>query len=229
VGEQITLSCNAYLIHRSAQWIMWDTGIEDTIAEESGGRIIAHNIRGIVARTIRAQLADVGIAPADVGTVFLSHAHFDHIGNAALFRYATWHIQRREHDAMFASDYEEYGYAPSLYQCLKGAKVELTDGDLDVFGDGSVRIISTPGHTPGHCSLLVRLAKTGPVLLSGDVAHYRFNMEHRCVPSMNSDPEASWRSMERVDATVRDEGARLWLNHDFVQTAAIPHAPSYFD
>jgi glyoxylase-like metal-dependent hydrolase (beta-lactamase superfamily II) len=77
-----------------------------------------------------------------------------------------------------------------------------------------MRVISTPGHTPGHCSLLVRLAKTGPILLSGDVAHYQFNMEHHLVPSTNSDPEQSRRPMERVDTIVRDEGAQLWLNHD---------------
>jgi N-acyl homoserine lactone hydrolase len=226
-GEQITLSCNAYLIRGAGEWIMWDKGIDDAVAQEPGGRIIAHNIRGIVVRTIVCQLADVGITPADVGRVLLSHAHFDHVGNPELFPHATWHIQRREHQAMFGPDYEEYGYAPQLYHGQREAKVELMDGDLDVFGDGSVRIVSTPGHTPGHCSLL--LPKTGPILLSGDVAHYRFNMEHRCVPTMNSDPEESRRSMERVDAIVHDEGAQLWLNHDLVQTATIPHAPSYFE
>ncbi len=76
---------------------------------------------------------------------------------------------------MFDPDYEQYGYSPSLYEDLKQAKVELMDGDRDIFGDGSVKVISTPEHTPSHCSLLLRLAKTGPVLLSGDVAHFRFN------------------------------------------------------
>ncbi len=228
-GEQVTLSCNAYLIRRAGAWLLWDTGIEDAIAEEPGGRVIAHNIRGIVARTLAAQLSDVGITPADVATVILSHAHFDHVGNAALFPHATWRVQRREHEAMFGPDHARYGYAPLLYEGLKEAKIELMDGDLDLFGDGSVRVISTPGHTPGHCSLLVRLAKTGPVLLSADVAHDRFNMEHRCVPTMNSDSEASRQSMERVDAIVREERAQLWLNHDIVQTATIPHAPSFVD
>jgi N-acyl homoserine lactone hydrolase len=130
---------------------------------------------------------------------------------------------------MFGPHYEEHGYAPPLYQCLREAKIELMDGGLDVFGDGSVRIVSTPGHTPGHCSLLLRLAKTRPILLSGDVAHYRFNMEYHWVPTMTSEPEESRRSTERVDAIVRDQGAHLWPNHDVVQTATISHAPSYFD
>ncbi len=228
-GEQATLSCNAYLIRRAGAWMLWDTGIEDAVANDPGGRVIAHNIRGIVVRTVQCQLADIGLTPADIGTVILSHAHFDHVGNAGLFQHAKWHIQRREHQAMFSPDYAQYGYAPSLYACLKQARLELMDGDLDVFGDGSVKVISTPGHTPGHCSLLVRLAKAGPVLLSADTAHDRFNMEHRCVPTMNSDPEESRRSMERVDAAVRAEGAQLWLNHDTVQTATIPHAPSFLE
>jgi glyoxylase-like metal-dependent hydrolase (beta-lactamase superfamily II) len=228
-GEPITLTCNAYLIRRAGEWILWDTGIDDAIASESGGRIIAHNIRGIVVRTIACQFADIGITPTDVGRVILSHAHFDHVGNAKLFRHATWHIQRREHEAMFGPDYQQHGYTPQLYADLAQAKLELMDGDLDLFGDGAVKVISTPGHTLGHCSLLVRLARTGPVLLSADVAHYSYNMEHRCVPTMNADAEASRQSMTRVAAIVREEKAQLWLNHDTVQTATLPHAPAFFE
>ena len=227
-GDQVTLSCNAYLIHRAGEWILWDTGIEDAVADEPGGKVIAHDIRGIVARTIAEQLADIGLVPADIARVILSHAHFDHVGNAALFAHATWHMQRREYEAMFGPDYETYGYLPSLYAVLRQARVEVMDGDQDLFGDGSLSVISTPGHTPGHCSLLVRLPETGPVLLAADVAHYRYNMDHRCVPAMNSDPSQSRASMDRVDALVREEGAQLWLNHDIVQTATIPHAPASF-
>ena len=228
-GRPITLPCNAYLIRRGDEWVMWDTGIADALALEPGGRVIAHGLRGLVVRTIRDQLADIGITPEDVTRVILSHAHFDHVGNAALFAHATWHVQAREHEAMVGPDPDGYGYLPELYEPLKTAAVELMNGDHDLFGDGSLTVFSTPGHTPGHCSLLVRLANTGPVLLAADVAHYRSNLQHRCVPNMNSDPEQSRASMDRIEAVVRDQGAQLWLNHDIVQTATIPHAPAFHD
>jgi glyoxylase-like metal-dependent hydrolase (beta-lactamase superfamily II) len=227
--QPITLSCNAYLIRRAGEWILFDTGIEDAIAGEPGGRIIAHNIRGIVVRTIRDQLAEIGLRPIDIGTVILSHGHFDHIGNANMFAHAAWLIQRREHQAMFGPNYEDYGYSPPLYDKLMQGAMELMDGDHDVFGDGSVRVISTPGHTPGHCSLLVQLKKTGPVLLSGDVAHYRYNMEHRCVPTFNSDPEQSVQSIDKIANVVRQERAQLWINHDAEQSATIANAPEHFE
>ncbi|MDO1451554.1 N-acyl homoserine lactonase family protein [Rhodocytophaga aerolata] len=228
-GEQITLCCHAYLMKRQDEWILWDTGIEDDIIHEPGGKIIAHNIRGIVVRTIRSQLADIGIRTEDISKVILSHAHFDHVGNAKLFPSATWHIQYREHEAMFGLDYAKYGYLPSLYETLKGAKVKLMKGDYDLYGDGSIKVISTPGHTPGHCSLLVRLPKTGPVMLAGDVAHFTYNLEHHQVPSMNSDYTESLNSMKRVEEIVQEEKARLWLNHDISQMATLPQAPSFLE
>lgn len=228
-GEPVALTCNAYLIRRAGGWILWDTGIDDEVAGDQGGRIIAHGLRGLVVRPVARQLADIGLTPADIGTVILSHGHFDHVGNARLFAHATWYIHRREYEAMTGPDYAGHGYTPELYEALAQARVELFDGDLDPFGDGSIRILATPGHTPGHCSLLVRLPRTGPLLLSADVAHDRYNLEHRCVPAMNSDAEASRRSMDRIAELVAAEAATLWLNHDTVQTATIPHAPAFFD
>ncbi|MGJ5080511.1 MBL fold metallo-hydrolase [Bradyrhizobium sp. HKCCYLS3013] len=94
-GEPATLSCHAYLLQRRGEWILWDTGIDERLADAPEGRIIAHGIRGLVTKPLTAQLAEIGLAPADVAMVLLSHAHFDHIGNARLFRDARWYIQRR--------------------------------------------------------------------------------------------------------------------------------------
>ena len=88
-GRPITLPCNAYLIRHAGEWIMWDTGIDDAIADESGGRIIAHGLGEVVVRSVREQLGEIGLMSADVTRVVLSHAHFNHVGNAALFAHAT--------------------------------------------------------------------------------------------------------------------------------------------
>lgn len=228
-GEQIILTCNAYLIRRAGAWILWDTGTDDAIETLPGGQIIAHNLRAIVVRSIRKQLEDIGLTPSDIQTVLLSHAHFDHVGNARLFEHAKWYLQRREFDAMFGADPEAYGYSPSYYDFLERADVTLMDGDADVVGDGSVKVIDTPGHTPGHCSLLVHLANAGPIILSADVAHYRYNLEHHCVPAFNHDAELSRQSMQRIQDLVAETGAQLWLNHDSLQSASTPHAPAFID
>lgn len=228
-GEQVILSCHAYLIRHARGWLLFDTGIDDGLWDVPGGRVIAHGIRGIVTRRIRDQLGDVGIGAEEVDRVILSHAHFDHVGNARLFERATWHVQRAEYAAMFGDSPGAYGFDPDLYAGLREARIELGEGDVDVLGDGSVRILATPGHTPGHCSLLVRTPRAGSILLSADVAHYRSNLEQRRVPAFNSDPEASLRSMERIEAIAREHGATIWLNHDIIESASIPKAPGFIE
>jgi N-acyl homoserine lactone hydrolase len=227
VGVPMTLSCNAYLIRHRGNWLLWDTGTQDDLAREPEGRIVAHGIQGIVRKTLASQLDEIGVNPDDIGTIAISHAHFDHVGTCRLFRKAKWVAQRAEYEAMFGSDPEEFGYLPELYETMRHNAVELVDGDHDIFGDGAVRLIFTPGHTLGHCSLLVRLPETGPVLLSGDVAHNRDNFRCRRVPSFNADKEATTASMEKVEGLLRAEKATMWVNHDTAQSESLPHAPKW--
>lgn len=227
VGEEASLSCYAYLIKRVDGWTLWDTGIEDAVAEEPEGKVIAHDIRGVVRHTMALQLQAIGITPADIDTLLISHAHFDHIGNCRMFPQATWIAQRAEYEAMFGPDHEEYGFLPDLYQTLKSNPVRIVDGDHDVHRDGSVQLISTPGHTPGHCSLLVRLPQTGAVILSGDVAHFAESLPNRYVPKMNADPKASRASMDRIEALSRRERAPIWFNHDAEAMGTLPQAPNW--
>jgi glyoxylase-like metal-dependent hydrolase (beta-lactamase superfamily II) len=229
IGKPLSLSCNAYLIRRAGQWILWDTGIGDELVNVPGGEIIAHGIRGVVKRTLISQLAEIGVDPGDVTLLILSHAHFDHVGNTRLFPKAKWIVQRKEYDAMFGSDFADHGFPLELYKTLRDNPTEIVEGDHDVFGDGSIRLVSTPGHTPGHSSLAVRLAKSGTIILSGDVVHFERNFVHRRVPIFNFDAEQTKASMDKIDAIIRSEGAQLWINHDTQQCATIPHAPRWVE
>jgi N-acyl homoserine lactone hydrolase len=229
VGKPLSLSCNAYLIRCAGRWILWDTGIGDELVTVPGGEIIAHGIRGVVKRTLKSQLDEIGVAPDDITMLILSHAHFDHVGNTRLFPKAKWIVQRKEYDAMFGPDVADHGFSPELYETLRDNPTEIIEGDHDVFGDGSIRIVSTPGHTPGHSSLAVRLPKSGTVILSGDVVHFESNFVHRRVPVFNFDGEQTIASMDKVDGIIRTENARLWINHDTQQCATIPHAPQWVE
>lgn len=227
VGVPMTLSCNAYLIRHRGRWLLWDTGIQDDLAMEPEGRIVAHGIRGIVRRTLTSQLDEIGVDPGEIGTIVLSHAHFDHVGNCRLFPKAKWIAQKAEYHAMFGPDPDDYGYLPALYETMRDNPVEIVDGDHDIFGDGAIRLIFTPGHTLGHCSLLVRLPESGLVLLSGDMAHNWGNFSHRRVPVFNADQQATAASMDKVDALLRVQGATMWVNHDTAQSKTLPHAPRW--
>jgi N-acyl homoserine lactone hydrolase len=107
--------------------------------------------------------------------------------------------------------------------------VTLLEGDRDVFGDGSVVIISTPGHTPGHQSLLVRLPKTGTIVLSGDAVHFKANWDNRRVPPFNTDKDKTLASMQRIADIVAKENGQLWINHDKPQTDAQKKPPEFYD
>jgi len=120
-----------------------------------------------MTKSLTQQLAGVGYSPADITYLALSHYHYDHTANANQFANATWLVRREERDAMFAPKTPPVTQ-PSTYSALRHSKTIIIKTDeYDVFGDGSVIINSAPGHTPGHQMLYLKLAHTGPVLLSG--------------------------------------------------------------
>jgi len=107
--------------------------------------------------------------------------------------------------------------------------VTKLEGDHDMLGDGSIVIISTPGHTPGHQSLLVRLPKTGVVVLSGDAVHFKDNWDNRRVPVFNTSKEQSLASMERIAEIVKKESAQFWINHDKPQSDVQKKSPEFYE
>ena len=132
--------------------------------------------------------------------IAFSHTHGDHVGNANYFTKATLYMQEPEYAAAFGANPSKFGFDPSTYEKLRANPVVKLNGDYDVFGDSSVMIFSTPGHTPGHQSLLVRLPKRGPVVLSGDMTRFQENWVNRRVPAN--------KFQQGAERTVDGEGRR---------------------
>jgi N-acyl homoserine lactone hydrolase len=230
VGKSRDFSDNCYLIRHGKDLMIWDTGMSDAIADKPEGVTAAGGLLTLwVRRTLTSQLRELGVAPTDVTHIAFSHFHADHCGNANLFTAAKLYIQDAEYEAAFGMEPSKFNFAPANYETLRANPVVKLNGDHDVFGDGSVVILATPGHTPGHQSLLVRLPKRGAVVLSGDMVHFRENWINRRVPARNFDREQSVRTMERIAALLTDKKAQLWINHDKAQSDSIPHAPDYVE
>jgi glyoxylase-like metal-dependent hydrolase (beta-lactamase superfamily II) len=230
VGVARDFSDNCYLIKHAKGWLLWDSGMSDAIAGMPEGMTAASGLLTLyVKKTLASQLTELGLKPADISRVAFSHFHSDHVGNANLFTSGTVYVQEAEFDAAFGADAAKFGFTPKLYDQLAQAQVMKLKGDHDVFGDRSVLILSTPGHTPGHQSLLVRLPKTGAVILSGDMVHFQDNWEHRIVPARNFNRKQTLQSMERVQRLLEDEHAQLWINHDKAQSEGIAHAPRFVE
>jgi N-acyl homoserine lactone hydrolase len=218
VGKPIELSDNCYLIKHGADWLLWDTGYPDTVAEKPVMTPVGTATR---AKTLAAQLAEIGVKPSDIRFVAVSHTHGDHVGNVNLFPESTLLIQKAELD---------WAFAPGKQPPFKAERpVRALEGDFDVFGDGSVTIISTPGHTPGHESLLVHLPKTGWVVLSGDLAHFKDNWDNRRVASMNTSAEQTQASFKRIADLLAEKKAQLWINHDKPQSLSQKRSPDYYE
>ena len=218
VGKPIELSDNCYLMKHGARWLLWDTGYPDAVADKPVTTPVGNATR---AKKLAAQLAEIGVKPDAVTYVAVSHTHGDHVGNVDMFPKSTLLIQKAELEWAFAE-----GKQPPF---KKDRPTRPLAGDFDVFGDGSATILSTPGHTPGHQSLLVRLPKTGYVVLTGDLAHFRDNWEHDRVPSMNTSAEQTHASHAKVVKVLADKKAQLWINHDKATSAAQKHSPQYYD
>ena len=190
--------------------LLFDTGLSDRLV----GRPLWESVDGgygqIKFNTLSGHLADIGVTPADITYLALSHSHFDHIGNANDYAGSTWLTQKAELDVMFGADADP-AYRP-LYSALAHARKVVFEGDRDVFGDGTVILKFTPGHTPGHQALYVKLARTGGVVLSGDLYHYA---EERTLHRMPKEEQTTGTpaSRELIERFLKEKGAQLWIGH----------------
>jgi len=215
-----------YLVDHPDGTLLWDAGLDPTLVEK--GPIEENGIYQIYEKSVIDQVREIGYAPDEIDLMALSHMHFDHTGAANYFPNVRLLIQRPEHDAAFNAPEEHPIFNYSLYKDLADNPKTILDGDHDVFGDGKVLIISAPGHTPGHQVLFVDLAESGPLVLSGDLYHFRLSRAERRVPTFNIDKEQTLAAMEKVENFVAEKGATFWIEHDLALAKTLRLAPDYY-
>jgi N-acyl homoserine lactone hydrolase len=234
--EEVPLSVASYLVVHPRGVLMWDSGAVGD--HERSGEIGAE--QRLLRRdgqerfvklgsTLTSQLAAAGYKPSDVTHLSISHYHWDHTADANLFAGATWLVNKLEHDAMFRPE-PPGGTRPETYSALKNSRTVLIDADEhDVFGDGSVIIKQAHGHTEGHMVLYVKLARTGGVVLSGDLYHYPAERTLNRLPTFEVSEEQTKAAREELERFLSRTGAQLWIQHDLVAHRKLKRAPEYYD
>jgi glyoxylase-like metal-dependent hydrolase (beta-lactamase superfamily II) len=223
-----------FLIVHPKGTLMWDTG---EIPDSAFVKGVSPATQGAftVDRPLLPQLAAIGYTPADITYLALSHYHGDHVANANAFASSTWIVQRGDRDAIFASrpaNPPRLGAVadPAFFTELAKSKTIVLKGeDHDVFGDGTVMIKFTPGHTPGHQSLFLKLRKTGPVLLSGDLYHYPEEITYKRLPPFDVDKEQTAKSRAMIENFVKKNHAQLWIQHDYTSGIKRKIAPDFYE
>lgn len=231
------MSVACFLVRHPRGVLMWDVGAVPDQAWTPTGRPEPQHLmlpdgqtRDVtMTKQLLPQLADAGVPPAAVTFLALSHYHWDHTANANAFTAATWLARPGERDAMFAAAPPPLTQ-PATYAGLRDARtIAVTADDYDVFGDGAVVLKLAPGHTPAHQVLVVKLPRTGTVVLSGDLYHYPEERTLGRIPTFEADQGQTAAARRTIEAFVQQTGAQLWIQHDFAGNARLRKAPAFYD
>ena len=219
----IRLVFSCYLIKHGEEYLLWDTGFGVSTSP-------------VAPKTSLVDLlAQMNIKPEQITYVGISHYHADHVGQVKLFPQATLLIGKGDWDILTGPKLppsvrrppgDVVDSEPFLKWISGDGKVDPLLGDRDVFGDGSVIMLNTPGHTPGHHVLLIKLPKTGNVLLSGDLAHFRENYDNNVVPGFNANRAETLASFDRVKQIQANFKAAIIIQHDPRDVDKLPPFPA---
>ena len=180
------------------------------------------------------QLKSIGVRADEITHVLQSHLHLDHTGAIGRFPNATHYVQRIEYDYAFNPDWfsapayirSDFDRPKLKWHFLEGEKTD----DFDLFGDGTIRMIFTPGHAPGHQSFLINLQSTGPILLCIDAAYTMDHWENRALPGLVTSSADAAKSVQKLRAIANQTGALVVTGHDPDHWRTFKHAPnSYYD
>ena len=214
-GLKVLFTYSCYLIKHGDDYLLWDTGHAMTA--------------GAVAPKVSVvdQLAQLKIKPEQIKYVGISHYHADHTGQLASFPCATVLIGKGDWDGITAPTPNVSANVKGFTHWIsEGGKLETIVGDKDVFGDGLAVIINTPGHTPGHHSLLVRLKEKGNVLITGDLAHFHENYDSNGVPAFNYHRGDTIASLDRFKKAAANLKATVIIQHDPRDIGKLPAFPA---
>jgi glyoxylase-like metal-dependent hydrolase (beta-lactamase superfamily II) len=151
------------------------------------------------------------------------------VANANEFAGSTWLVRPAERDMLFAQTQSEFA-EPSEYSELKNSKtISISTDEYDVFGDGKVIIKFAPGHTPGHSVLVLKLAKTGNIMLAGDLYHYPEEIKTNNTPKNEYNRNQTLASRAMIQDYLKKTNTQLWIEHDFAANAKLKKSPKYYD
>ena len=233
--KNTNMSVACYLVVHPRGSLLFDTGLPDSaqgrpfnetpLGRQSNPPSTAYFM--LVTKTLKSQLTAIGFTPDKITYLALSHYHGDHVGNANEYAASVWLVQKTEYDAMFGPSVRLESISPN-YNLLKNSKTQILQGDHDVFGDGTVVLKYTPGHTPGHQSLYVKLTRAGGIVLSGDLYHYP---EERTLGRMPEQERATQTPASRaaLEAFMKDVKAELWIEHDISAYSRLKKSPEYYE
>lgn len=211
-----------FLIRHPKGDFMWDAGLSDALHENPQ---IAPMLKSWVERPMADQLAEIGVPPEDVEYLAVSHSHFDHAGNAPLFKNAKWVVMQSE--LSFSSSEFARGLGFVLNMAESETEKIIIDDEYDVFGDGSVIVFPTPGHTAGHLSMLLKLPESGAFIFSGDLYHMQESRERQLVPDFNFDHDLTRESMARFERMAETHDATVIIQHVRRDFERFPRFPAY--
>jgi len=211
---QFVFSC--YLIKHGDEYMLWDTGHS----------MSAPNVAPKVS--LVDALAKADVKPDQIKYIGISHYHADHTGQVDSFPKATVLIGAKEWEAITSAKPAPGVNFKPFEGWIKGDnKVEPQPIDKDVFGDGSVIILRTPGHTPGHQSLLVKLAEKGPVIITGDAVHFHENLDSDGVPAFNFDRAQTVASIQRLKKIAENLKGTIIIQHDARDVDKLAALPAF--
>lgn len=213
-GQTDTLVDTCYLVRHPKGILLWDLGLPGMLV--GNGPVTQGVFTVSMDTSLTEQLGALNVVPSEIDYVAISHSHFDHTGQVDQIQGSTWLVNQKEKDAMFPPD-GSAPYDPSLaptFAMFSPMEQQLIDDEYDVFGDGTVVIFQTPGHTPGHSSLQLMMPESGAVLLTGDLYHRKESRELKRVPRFNFDEAETLVSMDAFEARAERLGAKVIIQHE---------------